>query len=107
MVHLSGARRQEQNKKIKIESLSQDAIYSVTHCRIKTSKHMELDIAMKTITSSRKVINILNRLGHSISYSAVEELETELTYSSYEGGFSTPYGIQQKPNLATALAFDN
>ncbi|CAG9818900.1 unnamed protein product [Phaedon cochleariae] len=68
---------------------------------------MELGMAMKTLTGSRKVINILNRLGHSISYSAVEELETELTYSSCGENFTTPYGIQQEPNLATGVAFDN
>ena len=33
---------------------------------------------MKSITGARKVIDILNRLGHSISDHTVEELETEL-----------------------------
>lgn len=100
-------RRLETNRKIRIESLAQDAINSVTNGRIKTSKHMELGMVIKSLTGSRKAINILNRLGHSVSYSVVEELETELTYSSFEGPFITPYGIQQKPDLSTALAFDN
>ena len=35
---------------------------------------------MKSLTGSRKVTEVLKRLGHSISYSAVEEIEAELTF---------------------------
>lgn len=100
-------RRLEENSAVRIESLAQDAIYSVSNGRLKTSKHMELGIAMKSITGSRKVVNILNRLGHSISYSVAEELETELTYSSFDDKSLIPYGIEKKPQLLTGLAFDN
>ena len=39
-----------------------------------------LGMGMKSIAGSRKVIEILNRMGHSISYNTVEELETKLTF---------------------------
>lgn len=35
---------------------------------------------MKSITGSRKVSDILNKLGHSINYTTAEELQTELTF---------------------------
>ena len=31
---------------------------------------------MKSLTGSRKVIEVVNRLGHSISCSAIEKIET-------------------------------
>lgn len=38
-----------------------------------------LGIAMKSVTSSKKVIDILNRCGHCCSYNVVEELGADLT----------------------------
>ena len=37
-----------------------------------------------SLTGSRKVIEILNRLGHCVSYNLVEEIKTELTYAANE-----------------------
>ena len=36
-------------------------------------------MAIKSLTGSRKVVDLLNRLGHCTSNSTVEELETKLT----------------------------
>ena len=46
---------------------------------------------MKSLTGSRKVIEILNRLGHCVSYNLVEEIETELTYTANEKDILTPW----------------
>jgi hypothetical protein len=37
-----------------------------------------MGLGVKSLTGSRKVINILYRMGHSISYPTIEELETQL-----------------------------
>jgi hypothetical protein len=47
---------------------------------IKTSKHINLGLAMKS--NSRKMINILNKYGHCCSYTTLEELETEATFAA-------------------------
>ena len=52
-------------------------------------------------------MRILNRLGHSISYSEVKGLETEFAYSIDSHGSDVPDGIQCNPNLATASVWDN
>jgi hypothetical protein len=49
-----------------IESMSEDVIYAVTNGEVKPSKHCLLGMGVKTMTSSRKVINVLNHFGHSI-----------------------------------------
>jgi len=39
---------------------------------------------VKTLTNNTEVINILNKLGHGISYSVLIELQTETAYNIYE-----------------------
>lgn len=54
------------------------------------------------------MVEILNKLGHSISYSQVEELETELAYDCAANTEILPYNlIPLNPNLRTHVAFDN
>lgn len=93
--------------KIKIRSICHDIIYNVSDGKIKPSKHVLLGLSMKSLTSSKKVLNILNKYGHSISYTVAEELETELTYSAYERNNIIPPGITPRNDLFTSVAFDN
>lgn len=74
---------------------------------IKPGKHLTIGLGMKSITGSRKVIDILNRMGHSISYHLTEEIETRLATEITERKQSTPDGLSMKPGLATGLAWDN
>ena len=53
------------------------------------------------------MLDILNRLGHCISYHLVEEIETELAYWSLEEKRLTPYGMSLDPKNAQGVAFDN
>ena len=55
-----------------------------------------LGLAMKKLTSYRRVIEILNRVGYSVSYSTVEELETELTLQLNSESQATPFGMELK-----------
>ena len=64
-------------------------------------------MAMKSITGSRRVIDILNKLGHSINYTTAEELETELTFGESNREQITSTGVDLNVNLATGVAFNN
>ena len=56
------ARSQLAPSKIRrVESLCQDAIYTATNGIKKPSKHLQLGLAVKSMTGSKKVIKILNR----------------------------------------------
>jgi hypothetical protein len=61
-----------------IHSFSQDLIYAVTHGKQKTPKHVLLSYAIKTLTGNVELIQIVNRLGHGIAYSQLEENDTAL-----------------------------
>lgn len=45
---------------------------------IKTAKHMVLGLAVKSMTSSKKLLRLLYRFGHISDYHYTEELETPL-----------------------------
>lgn len=107
---LSGARNRRKNTPDlyrKVNSIAADTIYAVTNGNMKPGKHITLGMAMKSLTSSRKVIDILNKYGHCCSYHVLEELETEAAFSPIERTQECPEGITLASNLNTGVAFDN
>lgn len=108
---LLGGFKQKRKRGLKctrlVRSYCQDVIYGVHNGQVKTSKHIMLGITLKSLTSSRKIIDIMNRYGHCISYQGVEELETESTFTSIEKSSLCPEIIIKKPTLCTGVAYDN
>ncbi|CAF4773203.1 unnamed protein product [Pieris macdunnoughi] len=100
-------RKNSDDDLVKIKSVCSDLIYIVTKGRVKPSKHLTLGLSMKSMTSSRKVLTILNRYGHTIGYNLAEEIETEMTYSSQKENNVIPAGISRVDGLSTHVAFDN
>ncbi|XP_041981090.1 uncharacterized protein LOC121736526 [Aricia agestis] len=88
-------------------SLGQDIIYAATNGNIKTSKHVTLGMALKSLSSSRKIVDLVNKYGHCCSYNVIEELETELTFTSTQQNKLCPEDIILADNLCTGVAFDN
>ena len=68
-----------------------------------------LPYAIKCLTGNVEVIQMLNRLGHSISYSQMAEIDTALAWKKIahlpEEGVPLPESMVQK--ISTTLAFDN
>lgn len=67
-----------------------------------------LPFAVKSLTGNVELIQILNRLGQSVSYSQVEEIDTALCLqkqAASEDAIPLPQNI--KPGLFTTLAWDN
>ena len=91
----------------RINAVCADVIYAATSGNTKPAKHMKLGLAMKSLTGSRKVIDVLNRFGYTVSYNVVEELETEMTLEANNKAQLTPFGMGLDANLGTGVAFDN
>ena len=75
---------------------------------VKPQKHLLLPFAIKSLTGNVELIKIMNRLGHSVSYSQMEELDTTLCLEKMalsNGDISLPSNIH--PNIFTTLAWDN
>jgi len=90
-----------------INSLCDDCLFTSTKGAIKPVKHTCLGLGLKSITGSRKVIEILNHFGHCLHYNTIEELETDLAISIEEQSSTTPSELQCTDGLSTSLAWDN
>ena len=92
------ARRWESKfKKLIIKSMSEDAVFAATVGLKKPQKHLMLGITLKCLAGSRKVIEIMNRLGHCASYHTMEEVEIEGIFQSTKQNLVTPVGMKLNP----------
>ena len=85
-----------------------DIISAVTNGQVMTPKHLLLSWAIKTLTGNVELIRTLNRLGHSCSYSKLEEVDTALCIEKLNDDSGKPHlpsGVH--PCIPSVLAFDN
>ena len=61
-----------------IDSIGQDIIFNATSGRVKTVKHIQLGMFLKRKTGSKEIVICMTRLGHSLCYSELLELETNI-----------------------------
>ena len=63
-------------------SFAQDIVFAVTNGngKVKTPKSILLPTMIKSLTNNTELINVLNRLGHSLSYSTLMESQTENSF---------------------------
>ena len=90
-----------------VDSVTDDVIFAVSHGRTKPGKHLCLALTLKSLTGSHRVIEIMNRFGHCISYHTAEEIETQLASEIAVRNRAFPDGMVMSPNLCTSLAWDN
>lgn len=105
----SSKTKESEHTRRRVKSLAEDIIFSWSKGKLKPSKHITLGLSMMSLTSSRKIIDILNRYGHTLSYSTLESIETELCYSDLAISEHTlaPSAMIKSANLATGVAFNN
>jgi len=92
-----------------VNSFGHNMVFGVTGGRKKPPKHILLPYAVKTLTNNVELIQILNRCGHGVAYSQIEELNTALCLQKMamnpENAVPLPDNI--KPYRSTSLAWDN
>ena len=91
----------------RVESLAADTVLSMTNGRKKPSKHLKLGLGVKSMTGSKKLIGMLNRYGHCVSYTTTEELETELTFTITSTSKISPPDLIPDSSLTVGIAYDN
>ena len=89
-------------------SFGQDLVYAVTNGRENPPKHVLLPFAVKSLTGNVELIQTLNRFGHSVSYSKLEEIDTALSLQKLsDANNDTPLPCDIHPGVFTTLAWDN
>lgn len=90
-------------------SIAQDLEFAITRGRYKPVKHILLAFAVKSLTGNVELIQLLNRLGHGIDYTQLEEIDTSLCLQKLamaaENCIPLPGNIH--PYKRITLAFDN
>ena len=101
-------RSHESESKIRrVESLAADTVFVMTNGRKKPSKHLKLGLVVKRMTGSKKLIGMLNRYGHYVSYTTIEELETELTFTVTPASKISPPDMVPDSSSTVDIIYDN
>ena len=90
-----------------VDSFAQDLIYAASRGKQKPPKHILLPAAVNALTGSVELMKALNRLGHGVSYSQIEENDTALCLrklAASSEGIVLPENTF--PYLFTTMAWD-
>lgn len=97
-----------ERKNVRIASICNNLIFAISNGKIMPADIIRLGLVCRSISGRRRLPEILNRLGHSISYSTIEEIESELAYGCEEMDLALPSSlVPNSPHLHTHLGFDN
>ena len=94
-----------EKQKLRIFSLVQDMIFVSSNGKKFTPKSLSLAMAMRQLTGSSKVINLLNQFGHCMSNNFALRHETGLAELSISDNGVIPTGVRKNQNIA--IAWDN
>jgi hypothetical protein len=92
-------------QKSRIFSLVQDMIFVSSNGKTFTPKSLSLAMAMRQLTGSSKVIDLLNQFGHCMSNNFALRHETGLAELSISDNGVIPVGVTKNQNIA--IAWDN
>ena len=59
-----------------IDSYAADIVHGVTKGKVFTAKHVLLSLGLHNLTGNKQIVEIVNKLGHGISYNLTCEIET-------------------------------
>jgi len=99
---------QSPNVHRQIISVAQDIIHCTSKGRTWTPKHILLPMTIHNMTGSKSAVTLLNRFGHTISYTELEELQTAMAESCLNQSTCNvflPSNIN--PSQRVSLCFDN
>lgn len=84
----------KETEKRHVLSVAQDCIHIINKGRVKTPKHVGLPFAIKSICGGSRIISMLNKFGHCLSYDQLEEMEAAIAetvqQSQTENGVTIP-----------------
>lgn len=88
-------------------SIAEDICYASSAGKLPLKKHFLLGMSMRHLTGSADVVTILNRYGHSISYTKLLELETAMAQQVKLTDGLLPSNISVDENSVSHVCWDN
>ena len=95
----------EDSRKTKVLSICQDLLYIASNGRKQTPKSLALGMAVRQLTRSSQLTQILNGFGHCASHSAILTYETDLAKLAIKSDTCVPKGVEEQK--FTCLVYDN
>ena len=92
-----------------ILSIAQDIIHCNTKGRVKLPKHTSLAMCVHHLTTSKRLIELLNRMGHCVSYDEMRAVNTSIAEEvlAQVEAFGTVIPTNIKPGAFVQIAADN
>ena len=90
-----------------VNSASAGVVYACSEGKLLPGKRISLVVALKSMTGSKSIVNLLNRFGHCISNEKVRRIDIGMESSLTSSNSPFPDQIFKTPELYTALAWDN
>ena len=90
-----------------MKSFAQDLMFGLSRGKIKPRKQILLPYAVETLTNNVKLIQMLNRSGHGLAYSQLEEINTALCFPKMASTSEIPLPDNIQPHVSATLALDN
>ena len=89
-------------------SFYQDMVYAVSNGAIKTVKSILYPMAIKSLTNNTELLRLNNLLGHGVSYSMLEEIETAAAIATIDKQTCSVYVPEScAVKIFTLLVYDN
>ena len=88
--------------------IGQDILNDVSHVKQLPPIHILLRLVVKSLNGNVELLQVLNHLGHSMSYSVTQPIDTALCVQKTEsvGNFEIPLMHKIHPNVFTTLVWD-
>lgn len=92
-----------------INSFGQDFIYAISGGQQNPPKQILLTYAIKSLTNNVELIQLVNRCGHGVSYTQIEEIDTALCLQKIGSIANDSVALPENiiPHVTTTLAWDN
>ena len=68
---------------------------------------MAVRLLLNSLTVSRKVVEMMCRLGYCATYHTIKEIENEMIIETIKSGKATPFRMRLNARAATGVAWDN
>ena len=88
-------------------SMAQDLLYCTRGGRVKTPKHVLLPLTVQHLTKNTELLTLINKFGHGMSRSQIEEMETALAEQALAAEEGVPLPSHIDRTVSVVMEADN
>ena len=90
-----------------IDSGAADTVFACSGGKLIPGKQLSLGFVMKSMTGSKGVVTLLNKLGHCASNETIRRIDLGLEETLQRDNTYVPTDLKRQPGLCLSIAWDN